>query len=222
MKKILPFLLAALAACATNREAPPAAPGPGGTASGNAGAFEEEGLASWYGKEYHGQPTSSGERFDMNALTAAHRTLPFGTRVEVFCLSNERAVEVTINDRGPFIPGRIIDLSYAAAKELGIAVKGVDRVRIRSTGRLKGPAPRPSAQAENDPKRLVVQVGAFLNHENARNLQARLQADFAVVTLQPYGQFLRVLIGPVGTESEAADALEKADDLGLPGIIRPL
>jgi rare lipoprotein A len=218
---ILPLLLSLLA-CATAREAPPAAPGPSGGAPAGGSAFEEEGLASWYGAQYHGQRTSSGEVFDMNAMTAAHRTLPFGTRVEVTCPSTARSVEVRINDRGPFVPGRIIDLSHAAAKELGIAVKGVDRVRIRTVGRVEGPAPRPSAQAEADPKRLVIQVGAFKNHDNARNLKARLEADFAAVTLQPYGEFLRVLIGPLENEAEAARALEKADGLGLPGIIRPL
>ena len=220
MRFLLPFLvLAGLLACSTAREAPRPTPSP---SSRDAAVFEEEGLASWYGKEYHGQPTSSGERFDMHAMTAAHRTLPFGTRVEVTCPSNGRTVEVRINDRGPFIPGRIIDLSYEAAKALGVAVKGLDRVKIRTVGRVEGPMPRPSIQAESDPKRLVIQVGAFKNHDNARNLQARLQAEFPVVTLQPYGEFLRVLIGPVGSESEAAAALEKADGLGLPGIIRPL
>lgn len=223
MKRLVPFLLlSAILACATERRVSTAPPGPGDAPSAGAGTFEEEGLASWYGKEYHGQPTSSGERFDMHAMTAAHRTLPFGTRVEVFCPSTDRTVEVRINDRGPFIPGRIIDLSHAAAKELGIAVKGVDRVTIRTVGRVEGPAPRPSAQAEGDPKRLVVQVGAFKNHDNARNLQARLLDDFPAVTLQPYGEFLRVLIGPLESESEAARALEKADALGLPGIIRPI
>jgi rare lipoprotein A len=223
VKRLLPLLLlGAILACATERQASSAPPGRGDAPSSGAGPFEEEGLASWYGKEYHGQPTSSGERFDMHAMTAAHRTLPFGTRVEVFCPSTTRSVEVTINDRGPFIPGRIIDLSHAAAKELGIAVKGVDRVKIRTVGRVEGPAPRPSAEAEDDPKRLVIQVGAFKNHDNARNLQARLLVDFPAVTLQPYGEFLRVLIGPLGSEAEAARALEKADGLGLPGIIRPL
>jgi len=223
VKRIAPFLfLAVLLACSTGREFPTTAPERGGDPSADAGKFEEEGLASWYGKEYHGQSTSSGERFDMHAMTAAHRTLPFGTRVEVFCPSNGRTVEVTINDRGPFIPGRIIDLSHAAAGELGIAVKGVDLVRIRTLGRVEGPMPRPSALAQDDPKRLVVQVGAFKNHDNARTLQTRLLDDFPAVTLQPYGEFLRVLIGPLESEAEAAEALEKADTLGLPGIIRPL
>jgi rare lipoprotein A len=210
----LVLALAVVWACAPRRGSPPRGGHEGGV-------FREEGLASWYGKQYHGQPTASGERFDMNAMTAAHRTLPFGTRVEVHCPSNGRTVEVRINDRGPFIHGRIIDLSHAAAKELGIVIKGVERVRIRSVGRVEGPAPRPSVQAERDPKRLVVQVGSFKNHDNARNLKDKLEMDFPAVILQPYGEFLRVLIGPLSGEEEAERALEKAEDLGLPAVIRP-
>jgi len=88
------------------------------------------GNASWYGKPHQGRKTASGEPFDMNALTAAHRTLPFGTRVLVTNVRNGRTVEVRINDRGPQIPDRIIDLSYAAARALGAVGDGVFRVRI--------------------------------------------------------------------------------------------
>jgi rare lipoprotein A len=88
------------------------------------------GKASWYGEPHQGKRTASGERFDKNALTAAHRTLPLGTRVLVTNLENGRAVEVRINDRGPSVPDRIIDLSYAAARALGAVGDGVFRVRI--------------------------------------------------------------------------------------------
>jgi rare lipoprotein A len=91
----------------------------------------ETGEASWYGAEHHGRSTASGEPFDMNALTAAHRTLPFGTRVVVTNLTNDRRVAVRINDRGPWIRGRVIDLSYAAARGLGSVSAGVVPVRIR-------------------------------------------------------------------------------------------
>lgn len=90
----------------------------------------EEGIASWYGKKYHGRRTSSGERYDMHAMTAAHPSLPFGTVVRVTNLRNGKAVQVTINDRGPFLKGRVIDLSYAAAKELGMVRDGVVPVRV--------------------------------------------------------------------------------------------
>jgi len=92
------------------------------------------GMASWYGREHHGRRTASGERFDMNALTAAHRTLPFGTRVRVTNLDNGRAVEVHINDRGPFRRGRILDVSKAAAAELRMIGPGTARVRIEVVG----------------------------------------------------------------------------------------
>jgi rare lipoprotein A len=88
----------------------------------------QRGIASWYGPGFHGRKTANGERFDRNAMTAAHRSLPFGTRVRVRLLSQDRAVEVRINDRGPFVPGRIIDLSQAAAQALGIA--GIAQVQL--------------------------------------------------------------------------------------------
>jgi len=88
------------------------------------------GLASWYGKRFHGRLTASGSRFDMNAMTAAHRSLPFGTRVRVTNEANRRSIVVTINDRGPFIKPRIIDLSFAAARALGFIDDGLTRVRV--------------------------------------------------------------------------------------------
>ena len=94
-------------------------------------AYTEEGLASWYGKKFQGKKTASGEKFDMHKLTAAHRTLPFGTRVKVTRIDNGKSVVVKINDRGPFVKGRIIDLSKAAAKKLDMINAGVARVRIK-------------------------------------------------------------------------------------------
>ncbi len=90
----------------------------------------EEGVASWYGKRFHGRLTASGEPFDMQALTAAHPTLPFGTIVRVTNLKNRRTVDVRINDRGPYAKGRIIDLSYAAAKRLEMIDAGAIEVRL--------------------------------------------------------------------------------------------
>ena len=100
------------------------------TPDNSAGRYSETGLASWYGKPYHGRPTASGERFNRHDLTAAHRTLPFGTVVEVKHLGNGKTVKVTINDRGPFVKGRILDLSEAAAKRLNMLNEGVARVRV--------------------------------------------------------------------------------------------
>jgi rare lipoprotein A len=90
----------------------------------------QTGRASWYGEPHHGRPTASGERFDMHALTAAHRTLPFGTRLRVVNLDNDRVVVVRINDRGPNVSGRILDLSYAAARALGAVGPGIVPVRL--------------------------------------------------------------------------------------------
>src|SRR3954453_16971429 len=98
------------------------------------GGRPQEGQASWYGREQHGGPTASGQRFDMYALTAAHRTLPMGTRVRVTSVHTGRSVVVRINDRGPYSTKRIIDLSYAAAKELGILDAGVVPVRVEVVG----------------------------------------------------------------------------------------
>lgn len=100
---------------------PPAAPSP----------FVQTGQASWYGEPHHGQKTASGEIYDMRQFTAAHRTLPLGTRVVVTNLRNGRSVEVRVNDRGPVAAGRIIDLSYAAAEELGAVSDGIFPVRVR-------------------------------------------------------------------------------------------
>lgn len=113
--------LAIVAGCATGRP-------PGPTDSDG-----EVGLASYYADRFHGRRTASGERYDRNALTAAHRRLPFGTQVVVTNLDNGRAVTVRINDRGPFVPGRVIDMSYAAARRLGMLRAGVVKVRIIRT-----------------------------------------------------------------------------------------
>lgn len=125
-------LLGCLAACAV----PPAKPPTGQPSSvpsavvPESPSFTQEGLATWYGKAHHGRKTASGERFDMHAMTAAHRSLPFGSVVRVTNLGNGSTVKVRINDRGPFVRDRIIDLSAAAAAALGIKGEGVVEIRI--------------------------------------------------------------------------------------------
>jgi len=121
------LLLALLAGCVAPRPAPPTAARPS--------AVLHEGRASWYGHPHHGRPTASGEPYDMHALTAAHPTLPMGTRVLVTNLRNGRTVEVRVNDRGPVVPGRMIDLSYAAARALDATADGIFPVRLRVIGR---------------------------------------------------------------------------------------
>jgi rare lipoprotein A len=125
-------LAASLAACAAPRPAPPPAPAPAPAVSAPAAvpSFTQQGVASWYGQSHHGRRTASGEPYDMNGLTAAHRTLPFGTVVRVTRLDNGRAVKVRINDRGPHVAGRILDLSARAARDIGMTESGTAPVKI--------------------------------------------------------------------------------------------
>ncbi len=102
--------------------------------------YRETGIASWYGEDFHGKKTANGETYDMHAMTAAHRTLPFSTRVRVTNLDNGNKTEVRINDRGPFVPGRIIDLSRSGAKELGMLGPGTARVVVEAVGFAPGAA----------------------------------------------------------------------------------
>jgi rare lipoprotein A len=151
--------------------------------------WSQVGRASWYGGEFDGRPTASGETFDMNALTAAHRTLPLGTWIEVTNLDNGRRAELRVNDRGPFVEGRILDVSRAAARRLGFLVGGTARVKIVVT------AP-PSACRE-------IQVGAYRDPANAREMAARLEASGQTARLEPGPDGLtRVVAGPL----DAADA----------------
>jgi rare lipoprotein A len=124
----------------------------------------EEGLASWYGGKFQGRRTASGEVFDTNLFTAAHKTLPFGTVVRVTNLETGRSTVVRINDRGPFVPGRIIDLSRAAAAAIGMAGSGVARVRVEVI-------PRGGSVAVAAEPAYVVQLGAFRDRLNAEAMR---------------------------------------------------
>lgn len=177
--------------------------------------YEEEGLASWYGKEYHGQKTSSGETFNMYEFTAAHRTLPFGTIVEVFCYETKKSVKVKINDRGPFLPGRIIDLSYAAAKELGIVALGVSKVKIKSYGKSV-------IENKNENFNLIIQVGAFKIKENAEKLMQILKEKYQKVYLEDFEDYKRVLIGPFTNEKEVENIYNSLLKEGFKPLIRKL
>ena len=127
---LLTIALLAMTGCASRSAGPPAARRPAAVAS--------VGMASYYADKFQGRPTASGERFDNGKLTAAHRTLPFGTRVRVTNLANGRSVTVRVNDRGPFVKGRIVDLSVAAAKRIDMVRAGVVRVRVEPIGSLPG------------------------------------------------------------------------------------
>ncbi len=137
----------------------------------------QTGLASWYGEDFHGKLTSNKEIYNMNDMTAAHKTLPFGTRVIVTNLSNNKSVTVRINDRGPYIEGRDIDLSYAAAKVLEMIEPGVVPVTIEV---LKNLSPRPSAL------KYSIQIGAFSKKTNAVNLRRKLGNRFGRVYITEF------------------------------------
>ena len=160
----------------------------------------EVGLASWYGHPYHGRPAANGEIYDMEQLTAAHRTLPFDTWVRVENLGNHKNVEVRITDRGPFVDGRIIDLSHAAARALEMIGPGTARVRLEII--------RAPAQAAA-PALFAVQVGAFRERSNAERTRERMANRYGAARLvlrQGSPTVWRVLVGSEPTE-EAASAL---------------
>lgn len=177
--------------------------------------YVETGIASWYGPEFHGRKTSSLEIFDMHDLTAAHRTLPFGTLVQVTNLDNGRTLTVRINDRGPFVKDRIIDLSYAAARMLGMIGPGTARVRIEVTG-FK-PVEERLKQGE-----YILQLGSFLNPDNARVLYHNLKREFPGIFISPYQAkdqvFYRVRL-QVKTEAEAKKLAEKLASAGYPVLL---
>jgi rare lipoprotein A len=163
------------------------------------------GIASWYGPSFHGKPSASGELYDMWALTAAHRTLPFGTLVQVTKVETGKTVTVRINDRGPFIKGRIIDLSYTAARELAMIGEGTADVALTIVS--PGNASIPSIKT---PTRFWVQVGAFTNLMEAMTLQERLgsqydQARVKTVNL-PSGEWHRVQVGIFHSKKTAQTA----------------
>lgn len=175
--------------------------------------WTETGDASWYGHPYHGRRTASGEVYDMHDLTAAHRSLPFGTRVRVTRRDTGADVVVRITDRGPFIKGRIIDLSLAAAEKIGLDRDGVAPVKIKVLGRGEAKG-IPRREADTAPKACYwVQVGAFGDVDNARRAVDRLRdsGEKAVAIEGPSG-LERVRVGPFEEQSEANKARRKLLD----------
>ena len=179
----------------------------------------ETGLASWYGPEFHGRRTSSGQIYDMYQLTAAHRELPLGTWVMVTNLNNGRSVEVRVNDRGPFVRDRILDVSYAAAKLLGMIGSGLALVRVVVSHVPAGDETEPIGLKG----RYTVQVGSFASEENAKSLKRELVASFPDVEVvrRTIGvdTFFRVRIGDFAGPSEAVAMAERLAARGLNVII---
>ncbi len=193
----------------------------------SARGFEQTGHASWYGRKFHGKRTSSGEPYDMFAMTAAHPTLPLPTWIRVYNHANRRSVVVKVNDRGPFLRDRIVDLSYAAATKLDIVRKGTGRVTITAVFPEDGVGGTTASYQNQATIQYLIQVGAFSEQANAISLRLKL----ANLGLQLYpesssevsgdnGLFV-VSIGPFKSRTEA-ELVQKtiAASTGKQGIIR--
>jgi rare lipoprotein A len=186
--------------------------------------YQEKGLASWYGPNFHGKRTSNGEVYDMEAMTAAHKTLPLDTWVEVRNLDSGKTIVVRVNDRGPFVDGRIIDLSKAAARESGVLGPGTARVEVVALGYRKlgtGVAGRPAEYeppASYDAGTFTVQVGAFTNKANADRLAASLRPAWGEVYVVRYDRgdavFHRVRVGKVESLAKALELQQRLRQAG--------
>jgi len=176
------------------------------------GGVIDTGKASWYGPGFHGKRTANGERYDMDDLTAAHRTLPFGTRVKVTRRDTGQSVVVRINDRGPFVRGRIIDLSRGAARRIDLDRDGVTRVTLRIV----------SWNEQAGPAIYAVQVGAFGDSANAERLKDQLSIGWDDVHVERFLEFHRVRVGRFASLDAARDAADRLrDELGVdPFVVR--
>ncbi len=225
--RLFRYLLLAAALCiaaflaAACAGAPGPAAGPGALAADATvpertlpiAVYRETGVASWYGKELQGRKTASGEIFDQNGLTAAHRTLPFGTRLLVTNLENGKSVTVTVNDRGPFVQGRILELSLGAARELGFLAQGTARVRIET----EDPVRRPS--------RYAILAATYVEKTAADQLKDRLSGRIRPVVIVPFATnvtpLYRVIVGSFPSLSRAEKVASKLRTQGLePFIVR--
>ncbi len=172
----------------------------------SADGYSERGVASWYGPTFHGERTSSGESYDMYGMTAAHKTLPLPTYARVTNLKNGRSIVVRINDRGPFVANRLIDLSYTAAAKLDMIREGTTLVEVHAL--TPGEPDNLTRTEQTPPPTLYVQVGAFSDERNAAHAVERLHAAglttaFALAPADGSSSHLfRVRIGPVNSVSE--------------------
>ncbi|HEX3036153.1 MAG TPA: septal ring lytic transglycosylase RlpA family protein [Thermodesulfobacteriota bacterium] len=178
--------------------------------------YTQVGIASWYGIEEHGKYAASGERFSMHDHTAAHRSLPLGTVVRVTNLENGRDVIVRINDRGPFVDGRIIDLSYAAAKSIGMITSGTTKVKVKVIS-------APGRTSDYFEAKYTVQVGSFRDRENAFDVKSRLDGDLddvRIETLNLSGEtYYRVRVGRYSQRHDAEKVASKLRRYGYRGNV---
>ena len=192
----------------------------------SAQGFRQKGIASWYGRRYHGQNTSSGEPYDMYGMTAAHPYLPIPSYVRVTNVANRRSVVVRVNDRGPFHADRVIDLSYTAAWKLGYVEAGSALVEIEHVpaGAAVAAAPAPAAApVAADAGGVFLQLGAFSARESADNFRARIYRELAwlsdpIHVVAAAGLF-RLQLGPFRTQDEARPLAER---IGAELSVRPL
>lgn len=192
-------------------------------------AYDQVGMASWYGDQFNGRPTATGERFDMHSLTAAHKTLPLPGLVEVTNLANGRRVVLRVNDRGPFVDDRILDLSRGAAEALDMLNRGVGEVRVRYLGRaprLGGgvvlqtaeAAPPPAAAPAPSDATFWIQVAAYPQQDQARSVAGRFGRT-AQVQAATNASMFRVLVGPWNDANAAEQARQAAVADGFAGAL---
>ena len=170
--------------------------------------FVQTGIASWYGRDFHGKGTSNGEVYDMNSLTAAHKTLPFDSVVRVTHRETGKSITVRINDRGPFVGDRIIDLSYGAARQLGIIDSGTAPVHLRVIQGAKASPPRNAAGLTAKSAIYSVQVGVFKDLENARKISRRLNGSRIYTVTQHNRKWYKVLVGKYSDYEKALDPMD--------------
>jgi rare lipoprotein A len=193
-----------------------------------ADGFTQTGKASWYGKKFHGRKTANGERYDMYGLSAAHKTLPLGTWVRVNNRDNGRTLDVRINDRGPFVRGRIIDLSYGAAKKLGVVGPGTANVQLIALGnrvaaaQSAGSKPASYRPVNWDRGRFTFQVGAFRDPKNAVRYKDKLGSLYKNAHIAPYfhpdhGKLYGVRIGLATSYKQALEYKTALRQKGFPG-----
>ncbi|NOY70297.1 MAG: septal ring lytic transglycosylase RlpA family protein, partial [Deltaproteobacteria bacterium] len=181
----------------------------------------QKGIASWYGPTFHGKKTANGEIYNMHAMTAAHKTLPLGTVVSVHNLKNGRKIVVRINDRGPFVRGRIIDLSNAAAKKIGMIAQGTAPVEIKALETISknGLATRPAPDLDKGD--FTVQVGAFADRMRAMRVKAALEKKYGTVVVTTFVKdgttFNRVRAGRFSSLAKATAAESRLVNIGFPG-----
>ena len=201
------------------------------TVMASSSGYKEHGVASWYGKKFHGNLTSNRESYDMYAMTAAHKSLPLPSYVRVRNLSNNRSVVVRVNDRGPFVHNRIIDLSYSAARKLDMIRDGTSLVEVEAISFDTPPGDRPTRQTVAAPSpetetapvssnRIYVQVGAFGTRENAdRRLTALrsrgISTSFVLEDSNSSPMLYRVRIGPIKGAEQYDIIVEELEILGI-------